>query len=128
VRWQVLVLAPRQGRHAGRPGPGSCSVCERAPTTNVGRSAPGARPMLGSDQQVPEGVMQYKQIYRRSIDEPEAFWAEEAKAIYWHRPPQQILDYSNPPFRRWFVGGLTNLCYNAVDRHLAERAGQLALV
>ena len=72
--------------------------------------------------------MQYDQIYRRSIDEPEAFWAEEAKAIHWHRPPQQILDYSNPPFRRWFVGGQTNLCYNAVDRHLAERADQLALV
>ncbi|MEN5209838.1 propionate--CoA ligase [Stenotrophomonas terrae] len=75
-----------------------------------------------------EGVVQYDQIYRRSIDEPEAFWAEEAKAIHWHRPPQQILDYSNPPFRRWFVGGETNLCYNAVDRHLAERADQLALV
>ena len=72
--------------------------------------------------------MQYEQIYRRSIEEPETFWAEEAKAIYWHRPPQQILDYSNPPFRRWFVGGETNLCYNAVDRHLAERAEQLALV
>ena len=72
--------------------------------------------------------MQYEQIYRRSIEEPEAFWAEEAKAIHWHRPPQQILDYSNPPFRRWFVGGETNLCYNAVDRHLAERADQLALV
>jgi len=77
---------------------------------------------------VSEGVVQYDQIYRRSIDEPEAFWAEEAKAIHWHRPPQQILDYSNPPFRRWFVGGQTNLCYNAVDRHLAERADQLALV
>ncbi|MNM48011.1 Acetyl-coenzyme A synthetase [compost metagenome] len=72
--------------------------------------------------------MQYEQIYRRSIEAPEAFWAEEAKAIYWHRAPQQILDYSNPPFRRWFVGGETNLCYNAVDRHLAERADQLALV
>ena len=72
--------------------------------------------------------MQYEQIYRRSIEEPEAFWAEEAKAIHWHRPPQQILDYSNPPFRRWFVGGETNLCYNAIDRHLAERADQLALV
>lgn len=72
--------------------------------------------------------MQYEQIYRRSIEEPEAFWAEEAKAIHWHRQPQQILDYSNPPFRRWFVGGETNLCYNAVDRHLAERGEQLALV
>ncbi len=72
--------------------------------------------------------MQYEQIHRRSIEEPEAFWAEEARAIHWHRPPRQILDYSNPPFRRWFVGGQTNLCYNAVDRHLRERPDQLALV
>ena len=72
--------------------------------------------------------MAYEETYRRSIDEPEKFWAEEAKAIHWHKPPQRILDYSNPPFRRWFVGGETNLCYNAVDRHLADRADQLALV
>ena len=72
--------------------------------------------------------MGYAETYRRSIEQPELFWAEEAAAIHWHKPPQQILDYSNPPFRRWFVGGETNLCYNAVDRHLAERADQLALV
>ncbi len=72
--------------------------------------------------------MRYEDVYRRSIEQPEEFWAEEAKAIYWHKPPQQILDYSNPPFRKWFVGGETNLCYNAVDRHLADRAEQLALV
>lgn len=72
--------------------------------------------------------MGYEETYRRSIEQPEAFWAEEAKAIHWRKPPQRILDYSNPPFRRWFVGGETNLCYNAVDRHLPERAGQLALV
>ena len=72
--------------------------------------------------------MGYEETYRRSIDQPEEFWAEEAKAIHWHKPPRQILDYSNPPFRRWFVGGETNLCYNAIDRHLEERGEQLALV
>lgn len=72
--------------------------------------------------------MDYEAIYRRSIERPEEFWAEEAKAIYWHTPPRQILDYSNPPFRKWFVGGETNLCYNAVDRHVGERGEQLALV
>jgi len=72
--------------------------------------------------------VRYEEVYRRSIDQPEEFWAEAAQAIYWHKPPQQILDYSNPPFRRWFVGGETNLCYNAVDRHLDTRADQLALV
>ncbi len=70
----------------------------------------------------------YEVAHRRSIEQPEAFWAEEAKRIFWHKPPEQILDYSNPPFRQWFVGGETNLCYNAIDRHLPERANQLALV
>ena len=72
--------------------------------------------------------MNYEQFHRRSIEQPEAFWAEQAQAIHWHKPPQQILDYTNPPFRQWFAGGETNLCYNAVDRHLGERADQLALV
>ncbi|HWX67980.1 MAG TPA: propionate--CoA ligase [Rhodanobacter sp.] len=72
--------------------------------------------------------MDYKDFYRQSIDRPEQFWAEQARLIHWDTPPRQILDQSNPPFRRWFVGGTTNLCYNAVDRHLAERAEQLALV
>ncbi|MEO6690417.1 MAG: propionate--CoA ligase [Dokdonella sp.] len=71
--------------------------------------------------------MSYEALYRQSIEQPEAFWAEQAKAIHWHRPPQRILDDSRPPFRRWFVGGETNLCYNAVDRHLDARGDQLAL-
>ncbi len=72
--------------------------------------------------------MRYEDLYRRSIEQPEAFWAEAATAIDWHTPPQRILDYDRPPFRRWFSGGTTNLCHNAVDRHLAERGDQLALV
>ncbi len=72
--------------------------------------------------------MRYEDEYRRSIEDPEGFWAEQAKAIHWHVPPAKILDYDNPPFRSWFVGGLTNLCYNAVDRHLEARGDQLALV
>ena len=72
--------------------------------------------------------MDYEQFHRRSIEQPEAFWAEQAQAIHWHKPPQRILDYSRPPFQRWFVGGETNLCHNAVDRHLEARGEQLALV
>ncbi len=72
--------------------------------------------------------MRYDEFYRQSIEQPERFWGEQARLIHWDTPPQQILDQSNPPFRRWFVGGTTNLCYNAVDRHLAERGEQLALV
>ncbi|MBT0570651.1 propionate--CoA ligase [Curvibacter sp. CHRR-16] len=70
----------------------------------------------------------YAEFYRRSIDERDAFWAEQAELIDWHTPVEQVCDYSNPPFARWFVGGTTNLCHNAVDRHLPERAGQRALI
>ncbi len=72
--------------------------------------------------------MPYEDIYRRSVDEPELFWGEQARLIHWETPPRRILDQSNPPFRQWFVGGTTNLCFNAVDRHLADRGDQLALV
>ena len=70
----------------------------------------------------------YADFHRRSLQDRDAFWAEQAKHIEWQDPPQQICDYSNPPFARWFVGGTTNLCHNAVDRHLAGRAEQNALI
>jgi len=66
--------------------------------------------------------------YEQSIEQPEVFWAEQAKRIHWHQPFEQVLDHTNPPFARWFVGGQTNLCYNAVDRHVAARADQPALI
>jgi propionyl-CoA synthetase len=72
--------------------------------------------------------MTYKEFQRRSIEDREGFWAAQAALIDWTKPFDQVLDYSNPPFARWFVGGETNLCYNAVDRHLAERAEQPALI
>ena len=62
----------------------------------------------------------YANFHRRSIEERDAFWAEQAKLVDWQTPPQQICNYDNPPFAKWFVGGKTNLCHNAVDRHLAD--------
>jgi propionyl-CoA synthetase len=70
----------------------------------------------------------YDAFYRRSVDDPQTFWAEQAQRIEWRRPFTQTLDYSHPPFARWFIGGQTNLCYNAVDRHLAARGAQPALI
>jgi propionyl-CoA synthetase len=70
----------------------------------------------------------YADFYRRSIDDRDAFWAEQAQLIDWKAPPTQVCDYSNPPFAKWFVGGSTNLCHNAVDRHLATRPDQAALI
>lgn len=70
----------------------------------------------------------YKTVHESSIANPIEFWGEQAKLIHWEMPFNQVLDYANPPFSKWFVGGITNLCYNAVDRHLAERGDQIALV
>jgi propionyl-CoA synthetase len=73
-------------------------------------------------------MSRYEEFHRQSIETPEAFWAEQAKLIDWHAPAEQVLDASEPPFARWFVGGTTNLCHNAVDRHLAARGDQPALI
>ena len=70
----------------------------------------------------------YAQFYQRSIDSPEDFWAEQARLIDWQRAPVRILDADNPPFFKWFECGTTNLCHNAVDRHLPQRADQPALI
>jgi len=70
----------------------------------------------------------YAEFYKRSIEQPEAFWSEEAKLVDWHKSPQTIRDYSKPPFVKWFSGGEINLCYNAVDRHAAKRPDARALI
>ena len=70
----------------------------------------------------------YADFHQRSLSDRDAFWSEQAALIDWKTPYTQVCDYSNPPFARWFVGGTTNLCHNAVDRHLATRASQNALI
>jgi propionyl-CoA synthetase len=70
----------------------------------------------------------YAETHRRSLAEPDGFWRERAALIDWQTPFSRVLDYSRPPFARWFVGGYTNLCHNAIDRHLATRGGQPALI
>jgi len=70
----------------------------------------------------------YKEFHRRSLEDRDAFWRAEAELVDWQAPFSAVLDYSNPPFAKWFVGGRTNLCHNAVDRHLAARGDQKALV
>ena len=70
----------------------------------------------------------YQEFHGRSIAERETFWRDEAQLIDWERPFDRVLDYSRPPFAKWFVGGRTNLCHNALDRHLAGRGEQKALV
>jgi propionyl-CoA synthetase len=73
-------------------------------------------------------LMNYSDFYRASIDTPDAFWAEQAKLIDWQEPFSTVCDNTNPPFSRWFVGGTTNLCHNAVDRHAATHPDRNALI
>ncbi|MDP3810013.1 MAG: propionate--CoA ligase [Hydrogenophaga sp.] len=70
----------------------------------------------------------YAEFYRRSIEDRDAFWAEQAAMVDWKRPFDRVCNHDNPPFARWFEGGLTNLCHNAVDRHLKDRPDQNALI
>ena len=70
----------------------------------------------------------FSQFHKRSIADRDNFWAEQAKTVDWQIQPQQICDYSNPPFAKWFVGGTTNLCHNAIDRNLKDRGDQAALI
>jgi propionyl-CoA synthetase len=89
-----------------------------------GTESPGA----GFDKEETSQMSRYEEFYRQSVDAPEAFWAEQARLIDWQTPPAQVLDASRPPFARWFVDGTTNLCHNALDRHLATRGDQPALI
>ncbi|MDD5758025.1 MAG: propionyl-CoA synthetase [Desulfobulbaceae bacterium] len=71
----------------------------------------------------------YDEIFRKSIEEPVAFWKEAAEAIDWYKKCDRILDDSRPPFYRWFPNGEINTCFNALDRHVRDGLGdQVALI
>jgi len=73
--------------------------------------------------------LSYEAAYRRSLDDPEAFWGEAASAIHWFEPFRKVLDESRAPFYRWFEGGRLNTCYNCLDRHVdAGQGDRTALV
>jgi propionyl-CoA synthetase len=74
-------------------------------------------------------MSRFEEVYRRSLEDPEGFWAEAAAAIDWDEPWERVLDDSRAPFYRWFSGGRLNTCHNALDRHVeGGRADQLALI
>ncbi|MEO1889207.1 MAG: propionyl-CoA synthetase [Cycloclasticus sp.] len=71
----------------------------------------------------------YLESYEQSLNNPDEFWGNAAKAIDWDQPAEKILDDSNAPIYRWFTGGKLNTCYNALDRHVKDgRADQAALI
>jgi propionyl-CoA synthetase len=72
--------------------------------------------------------MRHDDVYARSMQDPEGFWADAATGIDWVRPWRQVLDRSGAPFYRWFSGGELNTCFNAVDRHVAAGRGAQAAI
>jgi propionyl-CoA synthetase len=77
---------------------------------------------------MPNPLTSYADFYQHSIDQPDAFWTEQAQLIDWFVPFTRVCNDDKPPFAHWFEGGKTNLCHNAVDRHIATRGDQPALI
>lgn len=74
-------------------------------------------------------IQDYESLYQRSIEDPEGFWAERAEELEWYRRWDKVLDDSDPPFYKWFIGGQTNIVLNALDRHVkSHRKNKLALI
>lgn len=74
-------------------------------------------------------IKEYETLYRESIENPEKFWGDRASELEWFKKWDKVLDESDPPFYKWFVGGKTNIVYNAIDRHLKTyRKNKLALI
>src|SRR6266480_3574810 len=73
----------------------------------------------------------YKEMYARSLKDPNGFWAEEAKRLHWYRTPSKIKNSTFGPGNvsiKWFEDGVLNAAYNCIDRHLAKRANQTAII
>ncbi|MBC7578011.1 MAG: propionyl-CoA synthetase [Tardiphaga sp.] len=71
----------------------------------------------------------YREVHARSLNDPEGFWAEAARAIDWIEPATKVFDPAQGLYGRWFAGAVVNTCYNALDRHVVNgRADQLALI
>ncbi|XP_022785669.1 acyl-CoA synthetase short-chain family member 3, mitochondrial-like isoform X2 [Stylophora pistillata] len=67
---------------------------------------------------------EYDEVFKKSIEEPEEFWAELAEEIDWYKPFTKVVDNNNQPFTKWFVGGEMNTCYNCLDRHIENGRGK----
>ncbi len=72
--------------------------------------------------------MHYADVHRRSLSDRDTYWAAQAALVDWRQPFTRVCDNDNPPFTKWFTGGTTNLCHNAVDRHMAQRPDAPALI
>src|SRR5579872_827860 len=76
-----------------------------------------------------KSISEQEKIVESARQEPEAFWAAQANGLHWFTPWQRVLDWSNPPFAKWFLGATTNVAYNCVDRHLSSwRRNKAAII
>src|SRR3954454_7455564 len=73
-------------------------------------------------------MAEYERLYRAATDDPEEFWAEQAEQLHWFTKWSKVLDWSRPPYAKWFVGGKLNASYNCLDRHLATRGDKTAVI
>jgi acetyl-CoA synthetase len=75
-----------------------------------------------------KSLEEYRALWQRAYDDPEGFWAEQAKIVDWFAPWTKVLEW-NEPFAKWFVGGRLNACWNCVDRHVATwRRNKVAII
>jgi acetyl-CoA synthetase len=95
-----------------------------------------AKDQLGEDIYYPSEevvkaahIQEYESMYQRSMEDPQGFWGEMAGELEWYRKWDRVLDDSDAPFYKWFVGGETNIVHNALDRHLiTSHKNKLALI
>ncbi len=66
---------------------------------------------------------EYEKMYKESLEDPEGFWSKVADELHWYKKWDKVVDESEAPFYKWFVGGKTNICYNCVDRHVVAGKG-----
>ncbi len=76
-----------------------------------------------------KSLEEYKSVYKRSVENPEAFWKEQAETFYWKKPFDQTLEWNfDKPDVKWFVGGKLNITENCLDRHIESRGDQVAIL
>src|SRR5512147_907370 len=107
------------------------AVTQTATTAKTAQTAPAEKDFYYPSPDIIEAahIRDYDQLYQRSIEDREGFWAEQAESVEWYKKWDKVLDDSNPPFYKWFVGGQIKIVQNAIDRHLkAWRRNKLAII
>lgn len=86
-------------------------------------SLTGESRSFGPSQEFVAQAVAKPEIYQKAKQDRLAFWAEQARELYWHKPFTKVLDWSNAPFAKWFEDGALNVAYNCLDRHIANGIG-----